>query len=179
VYFFWAALQTRPARKFSASIKKPGNGFSPNWAEMDFLTLKFNVMQFPARLVSDARLRETKTGKKVTSFTVALNKSFKNSEGEKVQRTTYVDCSYWNRPNITGYLTKGLLIALSGFITANAWVDRDGHARAGIRMEVDDIDFLTGSKKIGQSEESEGQQEGKQGTESVEVVGEKDDDLPF
>lgn len=140
-------------------------------------------MQFTGRLVADAQLRETKTGKKVTAFTVAHNKSYRNSEGEKVQQTTFVDCSYWNRPNITEYLTKGVMLNLRGFVSSSAWVDRDGHARAGIRMEVDDVDFLGGGKRDTQPENNEEQENKTKGKAKVKkaerVTVNKDDDLPF
>ena len=46
------------------------------------------------RIVKNPELKETETGKKVTNVTLAVPRSFKNSEG--VYETDYVDCILWD-----------------------------------------------------------------------------------
>ena len=52
-------------------------------------------MQFTGRVTSDAEVRTVKNDRKVTGFTVAVNKRWKDKSGEKHEKTVYVDCAYW------------------------------------------------------------------------------------
>lgn len=103
-------------------------------------------MEITGRLVADATVRKTKTDKELTGFRVAVNRTYK-ADGERREQTTYVDCAYWRGTKIAPYLTKGLLVQLSGFMTANAWVSRDGELMAGLNLNVGEIQFLTASAK--------------------------------
>lgn len=102
-------------------------------------------MQIAGRLVDNAQLRSTNSGQQVTGFTVALNENFKAKDGSKVQKTTYIDCAYWNRPNITPHLTKGLLVQLTGFPSVRSYTTKSGEHRGAIDFRVDTLDFLGGS----------------------------------
>lgn len=101
-------------------------------------------MQVAGRVVDDAQLRTTKSGQQVTGFTVAINRNYKAKDGTRVQQTTYFDCSYWNRPNITPHLTKGKLVNVTGFPSPRAYVTKEGEARGIIDFNVDQLDFLGG-----------------------------------
>lgn len=128
-------------------------------------------MQLAGRLVGDAQLRETKSGQRVTAFTVALNDSFKKKDGTKVQNTTFVDCAVWNRPNLTDYLVKGLLVELIGFPSPRAYNGKDGEPQARIDFRVDRLNFLGG----GQNKKVTAKSSGDQTPGSKD----KEDDLPF
>jgi single-strand DNA-binding protein len=103
-------------------------------------------MEITGRLVADAAVRKTNNGKEVTGFRLAINRRY-ISNGEKVEDTTYVDCSYWRTTAIAPYLTKGMVVQLYGYMSASAWVDRDGVLRAGLNYHVNEITPLTASNK--------------------------------
>jgi single-strand DNA-binding protein len=103
-------------------------------------------MELVGRLVADATVRKTTTEKELTGFRVAVNRTYK-ADGERKEQTTFIDCAYWRGTKIAPYLTKGLLVQLSGFMTANAWVSRDGELMAGLNLQVGEIQFLTASGK--------------------------------
>jgi len=86
-------------------------------------------MEITGRLVSDATVRAVNENKNVTGFRVAVNRRYK-SPGEQKEETVYIDCTYWRGEGIAPFLTKGMLVQLSGFITAEPWVSRDGEPMA-------------------------------------------------
>lgn len=73
------------------------------------------------RLTRDPELRKTGTGKSVTNFTVAVNRSFAKDE------TDFINCVAWNHTAdfMANYLKKGALIGLEGRIQTGSYEDRD------------------------------------------------------
>jgi len=103
-------------------------------------------MELTGRLVADATVRAVNADKKVTGFRVAVNRNYK-SQGEQKQETAFVDCTYWRTDAIAPYLTKGMLVQLHGFMTAEPWVSRDGEPMASLKFRTDEINMLTKSGK--------------------------------
>ncbi len=88
-------------------------------------------MNITGRLTRDAEVRTTSQDKQVVNFSVATNDSYRTKQGERVEQTTYFDCSYWITPNVAKLLTKGTLVELSGRVSTRAWTGNDGEPRAG------------------------------------------------
>ncbi|MYY43984.1 single-stranded DNA-binding protein [Elizabethkingia anophelis] len=123
-------------------------------------------MNILARLTSDAVVNTTPKGKQVVNFSVAVNDHYRNKQGERVNRTSYFDCSYWLSPGVAKILTKGLLVELTGKVSARAWIDKNGEAKAGLNFHTSFINPLAGWKK-------------KQQTDTIHQPTQGDDDLPF
>ena len=126
------------------------------------------IMNITGRLTKDAEVRTTSTGKQVVNFSVAVNDSYKNKQGERIEQTAYFDCSYWRTPNVVKMLTKGLLVELTGRVSARAWVSKNGEPMAGLNFHTSDIKPLAGGKRAEMSQPS---------TQSKSDV--TTDDLPF
>lgn len=103
-------------------------------------------MEITGRLVADATVRAVNADKNVTGFRVAVNRRYRSGDEQK-EETSYVDCTYWRTDAIAPYLTKGMIVHLSGFMTAEPWVSRDGEPMASLRFRTDDITMLTASAK--------------------------------
>lgn len=103
-------------------------------------------MEITGRLVADATVRAVNADKNVTGFRVAINRNYR-SQGEQKQETTYVECTYWRTDAIAPFLTKGMIVQLHGFMTAEPWVSRDGEPMASLKFRTDEINMLTGSGK--------------------------------
>lgn len=135
-------------------------------------------MNIIGRLTKNAEVSTTANGKEVVNFSIAVNDSYKNKEGERIEQTAFIDCSYWLTPKAVAFLEKGLLVELSGRISARAWIASDGTARAGINFHTSTI------KPLGRSSTRE-QQQSTQATTAVKktktatAVASDDDDLPF
>jgi single-strand DNA-binding protein len=96
----------------------------------------------------DAETRTLQGGRVVTSFSVAHTESWKDSRGEKQERTTWVNCSYFtaDHPAVSQYLMKGALICVTGKVSARAYLDARNEPAASLDLNVQDIRLL-GSKK--------------------------------
>lgn len=86
---------------------------------------------------------QTKTGKKVTQFTIVLNDSYRpKGRDERVQASTYFECSYWGSSKVAPLLKKGTVVTLDGRITASAWTNREGKAVAMLTCTVSKLKIL-------------------------------------
>ena len=130
-------------------------------------------MNITGRLTRDAEVRTTSQEKQVVNFSVATNDNYRNRQGERVEQTTYFDCSYWITPNVAKLLTKGTLVELSGRVSTRAWTDNDGVPRAGLNFHTSQIKLHGGGRKAETAQatsQAENNKATAQGTE---------DDLPF
>ncbi|WP_026712959.1 single-stranded DNA-binding protein [Flavobacterium daejeonense] len=125
-------------------------------------------MNITGRLTRDAEVRTTSQDKQVVNFSVATNDSYRNKQGERIEQTTYFDCSYWITPNVAKLLTKGTLVELSGRVSTRAWTGNDGEPRAGLNFHTSNIKLHGGSKKSETAQATTGANNTK-----------TEDDLPF
>ena len=130
-------------------------------------------MNITGRLTRDAEVRTTSQDKQVVNFSVATNDSYRNKQGERVEQTTYFDCSYWITPNVAKLLTKGTLVELSGRVSTRAWTGNDGEAHAGLNFHTSQI------KLHGSSKRAETSQAPTQSRSNKVTAQETEDDLPF
>ena len=124
-------------------------------------------------MTRDAEVRTTSQDKQVVNFSVAINDSYRNKQGERIEQTSYFDCSYWITPNVAKLLTKGTLVELSGRVSTRAWTGNDGEQRAGLNFHTSQIKLHGGSKRaetVQATEKLESNKTAEQGTA---------DDLPF
>jgi single-strand DNA-binding protein len=106
-------------------------------------------MEIIGRVTADATVNETKAGKKVVNFSIAINDTYKIKDSSEVQKiTTYVNCAYWINAGIAPYLTKGSLVECAGRIGVNAWTGKDGDAKATLTFHVNNIKLHGGNKGI-------------------------------
>ena len=97
-------------------------------------------MEIIGRITADATVSETKAGKKVVNFSIAIYDTYKTKGSTEVQKiVTYVNCSYWINPGVAAYLTKGTLVECYGRIGANAWTNKDGEVKASLTFHVSTI----------------------------------------
>ena len=91
-------------------------------------------------------LRQTKkSNKDVTSFGIALNESWTDKRGKKMEETTWVKIRAWNRlaEIAAEYLDKGSLIEVEGkIVKAEAWENADGELEAQTVVQARTIRFL-------------------------------------
>ena len=130
-------------------------------------------MNITGRLTRDAEVRTTSQDKQVVNFSVATNDSYRNKQGERIEQTTYFDCSYWISPNVAKLLTKGTLVELTGRVSTRAWVSKDGEARAGLNFHTSNIKLHGGSRRAETVQATAQSESNGFTTQGV------DDDLPF
>nr|DAW08908.1 MAG TPA: Single stranded DNA binding protein [Caudoviricetes sp.] len=94
-------------------------------------------------LTGDPKLRWTKQGTAVASFTVASTPRTRDrdtnewSDGEPI----FLACTVWRRQaeNVAESLTKGMRVIVAGRLRARSYDDRDGNRRTVIEMDVDEV----------------------------------------
>ena len=97
------------------------------------------------RLVADPELRTTTTGLSVTSFRVAVDRSYVKP-GEDRQ-TDFIDVVAWRQTAefVTKYFRKGSMVAVQGSIQVRNYEDKNGNKRKAVEIVADNVSF-TGSK---------------------------------
>ena len=96
------------------------------------------------RLTNDPELRTTQSGVSVTSFTVAVERSFR-SGGER--QTDFINCVAWRNTAdfVSNYFHKGQMIAVEGSIQTRSYEDNNGNKRYVVEIVASNVSFC-GSK---------------------------------
>ena len=137
-------------------------------------------MNITGRLTRDAEVRTTSQEKQVVNFSVATNDNYRNRQGERVEQTTYFDCSYWITPNVAKLLTKGTLVELSGRVSTRAWTGKDGEPRSGLNFHTSQIKLHSFSRAEGSgSKKAETVQAAAQAENNKVTAQGTENDLPF
>ena len=130
------------------------------------------------RLTADPELRYTKNGIAVASFTLAVDRRYKNSEGER--EADFINIVVWRQQaeSCSNYLSKGKLCAVDGSLQIRSYEAKDGTRRKAAEVVAEDVRFLS-PKEGGASAPSKADNESSPFVESndADMVG--DDDLPF
>jgi single-strand DNA-binding protein len=98
------------------------------------------------RLVKDIELKTLPSGKEVTSFTLAVQRNFKNQQGEK--ETDFINCvAFGNTAKLLSqYCFKGQLICVSGRLQIRSW-ESDNGRRYATEVIVNNIEVLEWKEK--------------------------------
>ena len=101
------------------------------------------------RLVRDVDLRQTSTGKMMTYFTLAVNRNFKNEQGE--QAADFIGCVAFDKKaeNMARFLSKGSLISVEGRISTRNYQGNDGKTVYVTEVVASSITFLESKKQQG------------------------------
>lgn len=94
-------------------------------------------------LTKDPELRTTQSGENVCSFTVAVNR---RRSGENAnQQVDYFRISAWRglAEICSKFLAKGRKVAVTGRVSANAYMGNDNAPHASLEVMADDVEFLT------------------------------------
>ncbi|MEN6374958.1 MAG: single-stranded DNA-binding protein [Smithella sp.] len=96
------------------------------------------------RLGRDPEVRYTPDGAMVTNFTLATDESYKDKNGEKVQRTEWHRIvAFGKLAEICGnYLVKGKLVFVEGRIQTRSWEDKDGVKRFTTEIIANNMQML-------------------------------------
>lgn len=152
-----------------------------------------NVAVLMGRLVADPELRHTPNGVSVTSFTIAVDRSYVKSGTER--QTDFIDIVAWRNTAefVCKYFRKGQLAAVQGAIQTRTYTDKDGNKRKAVEIIADNVHFAEPKRESGPSGYSSARSEGNEAEHGVQQpapaytngnTGDfeempSDDDLPF
>lgn len=99
------------------------------------------------RLTRAVDLRYTSNGTAYASFTVAVERNFKNQNGEK--ETDFINCAMWRKPaeNLANYTKKGSLIGIEGRIQTRNYDNQQGQRVYVTEVLAEKFSFLESAKK--------------------------------
>ena len=135
------------------------------------------------RLTRDPELRYTPGGAGVCKFGIAINRTYRNQEGNNVDNVLFINIVTWGKQaeNCSQFLKKGRRVAVNGELRSNNWQDKDGNKRVSFEVNARTVQFLDLIKDSSFSPES-AQSENKEDV-SNEVIEEdtniSEDDIPF
>jgi single-strand DNA-binding protein len=99
---------------------------------------------------------------------VAINDSYKAKGSSEVTKVvTYAKCDYWVNPGVAQYLTKGTLVELQGRVGVNAYMGKNGTAKAALTFHANTIKLHGNTKSAVEN------------NAAPVVVAKATDDLPF
>jgi len=136
-----------------------------------------NNITLMGRLTADPELKTTKSDLAVTSFSLAVDRNYKNGDGEK--ETDFFNIVAWRQTAefVCQYFKKGQLMALAGELQTRKYEDKSGSKRTAIEIIANKVYFADSQK---------GEEAGAQAnTASTDfdpfgaVEDDEDDPLPF
>lgn len=94
------------------------------------------------RLTKDPELRVTPNGVAVATFTLAVNRSFTNAQGER--EADFINCVVWRRPaeNVANFLKKGSLAGVDGRVQTRSYEGQDGKRVYVTEVLAESVQFL-------------------------------------
>ena len=101
-----------------------------------------NKIFIMGRLTRDPELRRTQTGTPVASFSLAVDRDFKDkSTGERA--TDFIDVVAWRQTGefVSRYFTKGRMAVVEGRLQIRDWTDKDGGKRRSAEIVADNVYF--------------------------------------
>ena len=144
-------------------------------------------------LTRDPELRQTPNGQNVVSFSLALNRSYRDASGEWQEATDYIDVVAWAQlaERVAQYLKKGSRCMVVGRMQSRSW-EQDGQKRSKVEVLANDVTFLDsrggeGSQGGGEFDQSprpasSSRSSAKKADKVVEDIGDEPinlDDIPF
>lgn len=154
-----------------------------------------NNVVLVGRLTKDPDLRYTQSGTAVANFTLAVNRTFTNQDGER--EADFINCVIWRKAaeNLANMVGKGAQIGVTGRIQTRNYENKEGQRVFVVEVVAENFQMLesrnkqnsqnnanTGASNNNANEHSRNQQNSTQsntdpfGGSSIDVT---DDDLPF
>jgi single-strand DNA-binding protein len=140
----------------------------------------FNRVILVGNLTRDPELRYIPSGTAVTEVGLAVNDRRKNSSGEWVEETTFVDVTLWGRTAevASEYLNKGSSVLIEGRLKLDTW-EKDGKKNSKLRVIGERMQML-GPRGSGSTGAARGAaRSGAPATGPDETEAPSDDDIPF
>ncbi len=134
-----------------------------------------NKITLIGNLTKDPELRSTHSGVSVCSFTIAVNRRFSNSNGER--QTDFFRIQAWRglADSCMKYLAKGSKVAIVGELQPRQY-ENNGQKHTSIDVQADEVEFLTPSEEKKKNRENSN---GYNKTPEDDWIPENNGDLPF
>ena len=115
-----------------------------------------NKVMLIGNLTRDPEVRMMTSGRPVCNFGLAMNRSYKDSEGNRKEEVTFVDieCFGPRAEAVARFFTKGRPIFVEGRLKLDQWESKEGEKRSALRVVLDNFEFVDSGKQESSSPES-------------------------
>jgi len=104
----------------------------------------YNRVLLMGNLTRDPELRYLPSNMPVVGFGMAVNRRWKNQQGEQQEEVMFIDCDAFGRTAelINQFFRKGRPIFIEGRLKLDQWQDKDGNKRSKHKVIIDNFDFV-------------------------------------
>lgn len=126
-----------------------------------------NNVTLVGRLTKDPELRYTPSGVATARFTIAVNRTFTNQQGER--EADFIQCIAWRKAaeNLANYMKKGNLVGVTGRIQTGSFEGQDGKRVYTTDVVTESIQFLEPKGNSGQQGGQQGAQGGQPSPQAI------------
>lgn len=105
-----------------------------------------NTITLLGRLTKNPEARYTSTGKAVTLFTLAVNRPYTNSDGQR--EADFINCQAWGKTAevIGNHVSKGDRLLAEGRLQIRSYTDKEGVKRYVTEVVVNRVEFIEQKK---------------------------------
>lgn len=131
-------------------------------------------------LTRDPELTETATGISVCHFSIAVNRGYSSSDGEK--QTDFFNVTAWRglADTISRFCKKGSKVAVSGSIQMRTYEDNNGQKRTAVDIIASDVEFLSSKSQSSGEDYDAGEKPASSSRKKPTLQAFDDDgDIPF
>ena len=104
--------------------------------------MALNKIIIMGRMTADPELKTTQTGTPVVSFTLAVDRNFKDKQtGERA--VDFIPCNAWRQTAefVCRYFNKGRMAVVEGSLQMRKWTDKDGNKRTSAEVVAENVYF--------------------------------------
>ena len=136
-------------------------------------------------LTRDPESRDLPSGNILCQFGMAVNREWKDTSGERQQKTTFVDVTFFGKPAevIAKYVEKGDLLLVEGRLELDQWESESGEKRSKLKIVGESFQLMPNRRDNARSEPSPSRAPAREPARPKEQQEElpafDDDDVPF
>lgn len=118
------------------------------------MSKNINTVVIAGRTTKDPEIKVTPSGTAVLSFSLAVNDTKKNAQGEWEEIANFFDCVLFGEraERIAQYIIKGSKLTVNGRLHQNRWQAQDGTNRSSVSIIVQDIELPPRTQSQGTGE---------------------------
>ena len=134
-----------------------------------------NKVQIIGHLGKDPEMRYTPSGKPVTTFTVAVSRTWNSADGERHNETEWFNVVAWGALAETckQYLSKGRQVYIEGRLQTRRWDDKEGNKHTSVEIVANEMLIL------GDRRDSNNQSQEAENNSADPTAGMAEDEFPF
>ena len=142
----------------------------------------YNRVIVIGNLTKDPELKRTPSGAAVCDLRLAISESFRNKEGERIERPVFVDVVVWNQQAevCNQYLSKGSPVFVEGRLQYDEWKSPQGESRSRLRIVASRTQFIGSHQGSNPAHQADGSNAAASiPPPPMETAPEDDGDVPF